>query len=180
VIPERDHALFYTQLSLTRVVFRYIKYKEQFVVSINRKGEVYMTEVARRDFSEFRQALTALRAQMKGGAQRDIADVREEGVNMVGQVRGDVADCSDADVGITVKTMMASFRRQSMAAIDLALQHLDNGTFGICWDCGHEISLRRLNAMPFASNCKDCAELAEVSRRGNGRKYNNIGLSLRA
>jgi len=44
--------------------------------------------------------------------------------------------------------------------IEAALARVDRGTYGICEDCGDEISTKRLDARPFASTCKDCKEAA--------------------
>ena len=43
-------------------------------------------------------------------------------------------------------------------AIDAALERIENGTYGICVDCGGEISEARLNAVPYAIKCRDCAQ----------------------
>jgi DnaK suppressor protein len=49
--------------------------------------------------------------------------------------------------------------------IDTALSKIDNGTYGICEDCGGEIPLARLEALPFASQCIACKRRAEISGR---------------
>jgi DnaK suppressor protein len=41
--------------------------------------------------------------------------------------------------------------------IRAALRRIDDGTFGRCESCGHEISHNRLEAIPFARQCIDCA-----------------------
>ena len=43
-----------------------------------------------------------------------------------------------------------------LAAIDAALVRIDQGTFGICTQCGRRISPERLEARPWASLCIDC------------------------
>lgn len=39
-----------------------------------------------------------------------------------------------------------------------ALQKIDDGTYGICDDCGEEIALRRLENVVGANRCRDCEE----------------------
>ncbi|MFN3228204.1 MAG: TraR/DksA family transcriptional regulator, partial [Hyphomicrobiales bacterium] len=41
--------------------------------------------------------------------------------------------------------------------IEAALKRLDQGTYGTCVSCGEEISAERLEAVPHAPLCKDCA-----------------------
>jgi DnaK suppressor protein len=43
--------------------------------------------------------------------------------------------------------------------INLALQRLNEGSFGVCIACGTEIPYERLEAIPYAERCIDCAEL---------------------
>ena len=42
--------------------------------------------------------------------------------------------------------------------IDVALVKLKNGVYGICEKCHIDISSERLDAIPFATHCKECAE----------------------
>jgi RNA polymerase-binding transcription factor DksA len=47
------------------------------------------------------------------------------------------------------------------AAIDEALQRIDQGTFGACGRCGKPIAEERLEAIPYANRCIDCKRLEE-------------------
>lgn len=46
--------------------------------------------------------------------------------------------------------------------INAAIQRMELGTYGQCTECGKDISPSRLQAMPFAANCIDCASLKEA------------------
>lgn len=48
-----------------------------------------------------------------------------------------------------------------LAAIDGALQRVENGTYGKCVNCGRDISPERLEALPYAELCIDCKREAE-------------------
>lgn len=56
----------------------------------------------------------------------------------------------------TLSSLMESQRRELMQ-IDAALTRIDQGAFGECMDCGIEIPLERLAALPFAIRCEECA-----------------------
>lgn len=43
-----------------------------------------------------------------------------------------------------------------LQSIDEALKRIDDGSFGICVDCGKPISEGRLHARPYAALCIDC------------------------
>jgi DnaK suppressor protein len=45
----------------------------------------------------------------------------------------------------------------SIADIDRALAKIDDGTYGLCDECGREIGAQRLEGLPAASRCVDCA-----------------------
>ena len=47
---------------------------------------------------------------------------------------------------------------QSIREIQLALERISAGTYGICDSCGEEISTARLEALPQATRCVNCAE----------------------
>jgi DnaK suppressor protein len=47
--------------------------------------------------------------------------------------------------------------------IERALTKIDNGTYGICEDCGDEIPIVRLEALPFATQCIACKRRQEIA-----------------
>lgn len=51
--------------------------------------------------------------------------------------------------------------RKLILKIREALNRIDEGTFGICEQCGNEISDSRLLARPVATRCMNCKELEE-------------------
>jgi DnaK suppressor protein len=50
-----------------------------------------------------------------------------------------------------------------------ALQRLEQGTYGICEECGEEISEARLEARPVARLCIACKKREEAAERLRGR-----------
>ena len=46
---------------------------------------------------------------------------------------------------------------ETLRAIDVALDHVVVGNYGICQSCGDEIKPARLKALPTATLCIDCA-----------------------
>ncbi|HUG03424.1 MAG TPA: TraR/DksA family transcriptional regulator [Steroidobacteraceae bacterium] len=45
-----------------------------------------------------------------------------------------------------------------LAQINRALAQLDQGTYGLCSQCGKPIDIRRLQALPYSDRCITCAE----------------------
>jgi RNA polymerase-binding transcription factor DksA len=44
-----------------------------------------------------------------------------------------------------------------VAEIRTALERIENGTYGICVTCGDKINAKRLQALPYATQCINCA-----------------------
>lgn len=49
--------------------------------------------------------------------------------------------------------------RLRLTALDAALERIDQGTYGMCVACGAPIGDERLNALPDATQCIDCARM---------------------
>lgn len=60
---------------------------------------------------------------------------------------------------LAVRRIESGFAR--LQSIRLALQRVDDGTYGICMRCGDMISDKRLTAVPWASYCLSCQEIAD-------------------
>ncbi len=73
----------------------------------------------------------------------------------------DDGDWSVVDLAEDVNLKRLSNHRETLVKIDEALRKLDDGTYGICEECGQEISEKRLKVLPFAIYCKDCQEKKE-------------------
>jgi DnaK suppressor protein len=48
-----------------------------------------------------------------------------------------------------------------LGRVDAALKRIEDGTYGICDNCGKPINVERLEAMPWVTLCIDCKRLAE-------------------
>lgn len=53
--------------------------------------------------------------------------------------------------------------RQQISVVGEALDRLDAGTYGTCADCSKKIGAGRLDALPYAVTCIDCARKREKS-----------------
>ena len=58
--------------------------------------------------------------------------------------------------------------RKLVVKIQEALKRIDEGTFGICQECGEEISESRLKARPVATLCVECKRKQEVQEKIEG------------
>jgi len=77
---------------------------------------------------------------------------------------GDVMDASSGNA--CKENMLASHSqiRTQLRKIERALQRISTGDFGICSVCEDLIGLKRLQAVPWATNCIACQEQSEQCR----------------
>jgi RNA polymerase-binding protein DksA len=47
--------------------------------------------------------------------------------------------------------------RIELSRVEAALRSIDDGTYGTCTNCGNPIAAERLEAIPWAPTCIDCA-----------------------
>ena len=71
---------------------------------------------------------------------------------------------SDADFSLRLKERESKL----MKKIRRALERLEEGDFGICEQCGREISEERLKARPMAALCTKCKKRQEAIEKRRG------------
>jgi DnaK suppressor protein len=80
----------------------------------------------------------------------------------------DVKDAEEQSVEDFARDMHLSLMEMETATvrrIEEALQRLAAGTYGVCASCQQPIAEARLQALPFATRCRDCQEREEVDGR---------------
>ncbi len=101
----------------------------------------------------------ALKAKIIGEiekARQDVANL-EEITRPVGTEDMDEITRMDSIVNKSVNDAALATARSRLAGLEYALKRIDDPEFGYCIDCGEEIPLPRLLAMPQATHCVDCA-----------------------
>jgi DnaK suppressor protein len=82
--------------------------------------------------------------------------------------KGDALDEIDQANDMIEREMgyvMSSNMRSNLDQVDEALTRIADRTFGKCLNCGQEISLKRLELLPFARFCVPCQEKMESRAR---------------
>jgi DnaK suppressor protein len=74
----------------------------------------------------------------------------------------DVGDQALMDLERELGISLMEMRNRKRQLIDEALTRLSEGTYGLCAECGVEISEKRLNAVPFARLCVECQSRQEL------------------
>ena len=111
----------------------------------------------RRSLTERRRVLLETRESQQGELRALQSQDRDPEYEEGAQVK--VAD--------DVLTSLSETARREVMQIDAAIARMDEGAYGTCVDCGEEIPIDRLRALPFTLRCQEDEEERERSHRGN-------------
>ncbi len=94
------------------------------------------------------------------GAQRELAALKDQDRDPEYEenAQAELADYS-------LSSLLESQRREIMLIV-AALRRMVTGVFGACVDCGYDIPIERLEALPFAIRCEEDATRHELDLRG--------------
>ena len=116
-------------------------------------------------YVELKKILEERRKEILNEVQVKMRDVRAVGASGEGQGVLDAAETSEADIQDDIELALIQMKSETLHKIEEALARLDEQTYGYCFECGDEISERRLRALPFAVRCKDCEEAREIAEQ---------------
>jgi RNA polymerase-binding transcription factor DksA len=113
----------------------------------------------------YKERLLALRARLRGDVTQ-MADAALKKNRMDGGGDSSTMPIHMADLGsdnyeqeFTLSLMEND--EGTLEAIEMALERIEDGTFGECEECGVKVPKARLNAIPYARTCVKCAEQLE-------------------
>ncbi len=77
--------------------------------------------------------------------------------------QGDMADQATGNNEVHIQLKLKQTDAKILQAIEEALWRMDQGTYGICRDCGEPIAPERLNAIPWTRVCIECKEKQQTA-----------------
>ena len=116
-------------------------------------------------YAELRRILEERRREIMSEVHSKIRDVRTEAANSPAHGVLDAAETSESDIQDDIEFALIQMKAETLNKIEEALRRLEEGSFGYCFECGDEISEKRLRALPFAVRCKDCEEARETAQQ---------------
>lgn len=117
----------------------------------------------RKKLEYFRKLLTETLNSLSREASRTSNDAAEREDSA-----GDFTDQASAATDRTFVLRMQDRDWKLAAKIREALERIENGTYGICEECGQKISEKRLMARPVTTLCIDCKTAQEEEERRRG------------
>lgn len=83
---------------------------------------------------------------------------------------GDETDEIQGNILALTNSQLISRNKDKIIKIEKALYKISSGKFGYCYECGEEISEKRLLVNPEFITCIVCAEKLEIMNKRNGIK----------
>ena len=111
-------------------------------------------------YEELKRMLEERKRELTDEVQGRIRGVRADGAEKPHDVM-DQGETSEVDIQEDIELALIQMKAETLNKINEALQRLETGRYGCCFECGEEISGARLRALPFAVRCKDCEEARE-------------------
>lgn len=114
-------------------------------------------EVPQDGFQALRQRLEKQRDEILSMYKQDL----RAGQESADDGTEDIVDRANNAYNRELMFSLSDAERNTLLQIENALRRMDEGTYGRCANCGQNIAIARLEALPWARFCVDCQELAE-------------------
>ena len=114
--------------------------------------------MARKDaIKNLKKVLEKRRDAMRKALAGDFSDL-----NDLRETLGDAVDVALDSAQNELNSQLAEVENRELAQIEIALEKMQSGSFGLCEICEKIIPLARLQALPYATNCIDCQTNKEI------------------
>src|SRR6059058_2267826 len=107
------------------------------------------------DDATYRTQLLLKRGELLGGTAAKPLQWTME--NNSGR-QGDMADQASGTNEVHIQLKLKQTDAKILQAIEDALGRIDEGSYGVCRDCGEPIADARLEAIPWTRSCISCKE----------------------
>ena len=91
-----------------------------------------------------------------------------------GSIPGDEMDVASEHAEAETGARLVELRWSTQGVLDDALERLRQGLYGVCDECGEEISLERLCAIPFTAYCIGCQHRRERGKAPGVERTENL------
>jgi DnaK suppressor protein len=118
------------------------------------------------ELEHFKQLLTAMLEKMEQPFRKRDEIAIENAPDDIDRVQGAV------ERELAIRQLESDFSR--IQSVKLALERIEDGSYGTCLECEQEISPKRLKAVPWASCCVHCQEIADRERIKQEREATGI------
>ncbi len=123
-------------------------------------------KISGRSQEHHRKMILEKREEVLKELNRELNERVNQGSELKSTFGSDLGDLStlslDSDLSISLVLRYSNTLKQ----IDQALKRIEEGSYGLCEECGDKINDRRLEILPFTLYCASCQERIEKENRG--------------
>jgi len=119
-----------------------------------------LEKLDKKTIAKFKKILLKEREQIVGEVKQIVESSKEMG-------QDGIQDIGDEAANIYNKQVLLSLNeneRMRLQEVDESLDRIENGTYGICEECGESIGLKRLEVRPVAKYCVPCKTKLEKGK----------------
>jgi len=124
-----------------------------------------MNSLKKTDLKAYKDRLVALRARLRGDvsqmADATLKKSRTEGNGDLSSMPIHMADLGTDNFEQEFTLSLMESEEATLENIEAALERIEDGTYGLCEECGVKIPRKRLDAIPYSSMCVKCASQLE-------------------
>ncbi|MFO7727023.1 MAG: RNA polymerase-binding protein DksA [Desulfonatronovibrio sp.] len=115
------------------------------------------------DIEYFKAMLKTMREDIQQEGENTIENMTEDR-----EMHADPADRASAESERAFILRLRDRDRKLIQKIDQALQRIEEGSFGVCDECGDDIAIPRLKARPVTTLCIKCKSRQEQAESLHG------------
>lgn len=113
---------------------------------------------------KFKTQLEQMKEEINADAERTLSEMTTQNGNIP-----DPNDRATIESDRNFELRIRDRERKLMNKVEQALTRIDDGSFGICDDCGEDIADKRLEARPVAKFCIECKTKQEQREKAQGK-----------
>jgi DnaK suppressor protein len=113
------------------------------------------------DFTHHRDRLLALHSRLQGDVTQMEDTALSQDHAQSTSVPTDMAEIGSDNFDQELTLSLLGSEKNALDQIEAAIERIDDGSFGRCETCGEQIPKIRLDAIPYASQCIQCAAKRE-------------------
>jgi len=104
----------------------------------------------------YKERLLALRARLRGDVCR-MSESAVSGASRLSRMPIHAAEVAGNHFDQHMAARLLAAKAETLQQIERALEDIEDGTYGVCGECGRAIAKLRLDAVPYATECVRCA-----------------------
>jgi len=119
----------------------------------------------KKKMNQFRSQLESIRSELLGDVEKSKQHVKE---SEAGQM-ADISDHAASTYSRQLEGELGEQEWQKLKQVDMAIEKIAEGEYGVCAQCEAAIPEARLKVVPYTEFCTQC--LSEMEKKSQGRQH---------